>query len=341
MTELVPLQAVLTLTDPSGVAEARQHAARLAARLDFDDTAAGQLALAATEAAGNMVKHGGGGKLLLKALNGGGGRAGVEVLALDQGPGMANVAESMRDGYSTKGSPGTGLGALQRMTSALEIWSQPGKGTLLRCEVWPKGAAAPRERFLTGGVSVPKPGEEVCGDGWSVIQRSGHLLLFVVDGLGHGQYAAEAARVALDAVRKHAALKPGDVLEALHDALRPTRGAAAAVALVQPERELCVFCGVGNIAASVQVHGKSRSMVSHNGILGHQVRKFQEFQYPFPRHALLLAHSDGIATHWDLNTYPGLEKRHPALIAAALYRDHSRGRDDATAVAARPESVAA
>jgi hypothetical protein len=86
---------------------------------------------------------------------------------------------------------------------------------------------------------------------------------------------------------------------------------------------------------SVHVHGKQRSMVSHNGILGHQVRKIQEFQYPFPRNALLLAHSDGLATHWDLASYAGLEARHPALVAAALYRDHERGRDDVSVVAAR------
>ena len=332
---MIPPQALVTLTDPSGVAEARHRAGVLAAALHFDDTTAGQLALAATEAAGNMVKHGGGGRLLMKAINGGD-AAGVEVLALDQGSGIANVAESMRDGHSTAGSPGTGLGALQRMTSALEIWSQPGKGTLLRFEVWPKGATAPRGRFVAGAISLPKPGETECGDDWQIVQLpGGHLLVFLVDGLGHGPLAADAARIAVATVKKEAALKPADAMTALHDALRPTRGAAAAIVLLQPERELAVFCGVGNISASVHFHGKPRSMVSHNGILGHQVRKMQEFQYPFPRNALLVAHSDGVATHWDLASYPGLEMRHPALIAAALYRDPSRARDDATVVAAR------
>ena len=332
---MIPSQALVTLTDPSGVAEARHRAGTFATALDFDATTAGQLALAATEAAGNMIKHAGGGRLLMKTINGGD-AVGVEVLALDQGSGMANVAESMRDGVSTAGSPGTGLGALARMTSALEIWSQPGKGTLLRFEIWPKGTAAARERFVVGGISVPKPGETECGDDWQVIPlAAGHLLVFLVDGLGHGPMAAEAARLAVASIRKHAALKPAQAMEMLHDALRPTRGAAAAIILLQPERELAVFCGVGNISASVHFHGKPRSMVSHNGILGHQVRKLQEFQYPFPRNALLLAHSDGLATHWDLAAYPGLEMKHPALIAAALYRDHSRGRDDATVVAAR------
>ena len=87
-------------------------------------------------------------------------------------------------------------------------------------------------------------------------------------------------------------------------------------------------------------------MLSHNGILGHQVRKFAQFSYPFPRGALYIAHSDGLAARWDLGAYPGLESRHPALIAAVLFRDYERGRDDATVVAVRnpaqppPESQA-
>jgi anti-sigma regulatory factor (Ser/Thr protein kinase) len=333
--EMMPEQALVTLSDPSGVAEARHRAGAFAAALHFDPTTTGHLALAATEAAGNMIKHGRGGKLVLKALNGGD-AAGVEVLALDQGPGMANVADSMRDGVSTAGSPGTGLGALARMTTDLEIWSQPGKGTLMRFEVWPKSAAAQRERFVAGAISLPKSGETECGDAWHIMSLpNGHLLVFLVDGLGHGPLAADAAHLAVATIRKEAALKPAEAMASLHDALRPTRGAAAAIILLRPEQELCLFCGVGNISASVHLHGKPRNMVSHNGILGHQVRKLQEFQYPFPRNALLIAHSDGLATHWDLADYPGLEAKHPALIAAALYRDHSRARDDTTVVAAR------
>ena len=78
-------------------------------------------------------------------------------------------------------------------------------------------------------------------------------------------------------------------------------------------------------------------MVSHNGILGHQVRKFQVFSYRFPRGALCIAHSDGIGPRWDLNHYPGLSARHPSLVAGVLFRDHRRGRDDATVVVVRNE----
>lgn len=333
---MTPEQGFVVIDDPSGVAEARRRASVLAKAAALDETAAGELAIAVTEAAGNIVKHAIRGQLLLRRLERKD-RFGVEVLAFDKGPGMASIAESMRDGYSTAGSPGTGLGALKRMTSGLEIWSSVGKGTLLRFEVWPKAAVPERSRFACGAISVPKPGETECGDDWAVIESSGRIVVFVVDGLGHGPAAATAARAAVAAATRHAARDAADIIDAVHAALRPTRGAAAAVAVLQIEKALCTFCGVGNIAASIRGPSSPRNLVSHNGILGHQVRKVQEFQYPFPRHALLIAHSDGLATHWDLAPYSGLEMRHPALIAAALFRDHARGRDDVTVVALREE----
>ena len=314
------------------MAEARRHAATLAQKLGFQEPAAGQLALALTEAGTNILKHAREGRIVVRVIERGG-VLGLETLAIDRGPGIANLGESMRDGYSTAGSPGTGLGALKRMTSAFDIWSQPGKGTLVRFEAWPRPPAA--EALPAGAISLPKSGEPVCGDGWTVVQGRGCIVLFVVDGLGHGPDAATAARSAVDIVERHAQLDAMNLMQAVHDALRPTRGAAAALAMLQPQSELCTFCGVGNIAASIRANGAARNMVSHNGTLGHQVRRMQEFSYPFPRGALFVAHSDGIATHWDLAGYPGLAARHPSMVASALARDYARGRDDLTIVALR------
>jgi anti-sigma regulatory factor (Ser/Thr protein kinase) len=335
-------QILVNLEDPSGVGEARHRAGALASKLGLDVNAAGELAIAVTEAAGNIVKHAGRGGVLLRPIERSGVQ-GVETLAFDRGPGIANVTESMRDGYSTAGSPGTGLGALQRLTSALDIWTRPGNGVLLRFEIWPKAHRdSSAAGWMLGTISLPKPGETACGDGWALVQSRDRMLVVVVDGLGHGPAAATAARAAVSTAEKHAAAKPAEIIDAVHDALRPTRGAAAAVAELQLDKALCTFCGVGNISAAVRAaDGASRSMVSHNGILGHQVRKLQEFQYPFPRGAMLLAHSDGIETRWDLASYPGLELRHPALVVAALYRDHLRGRDDATILAVRAKQASA
>jgi anti-sigma regulatory factor (Ser/Thr protein kinase) len=327
-------QRVIGIADASSVAEARRSAADLAHGAQLDATAAGELALAVTEAGSNVFKHARGGWITARVIERAG-ALGVEVMAIDRGPGMANVGASMRDGHSTSGTPGGGLGALSRMTSSLELWSRPGAGTLMRFEVWPKACPSTSAGLATGVVCLEKEGEPVCGDAWTVLEGRGRLIAFVVDGLGHGPEAAAAARAAIETVEKNAQRAGPDILDAVHRALRPTRGAAAALALLQPGNELCTFCGIGNISAGIRTAGITRSMVSHNGILGHQVRKIQEFQYPFPKGSLLIMHSDGIATHWNLGDYPGIEMRHPGLVSAALFRDHSRKRDDLTVLALR------
>lgn len=328
-------QIALAIEDRSGVGEARRTADRFAKTLSFPESAAGALALVVTEAATNIVKHAGSGEVILRVLERGA-AAGIEILALDRGPGLANAAQALKDGHSTAGSPGTGLGAIQRMSAEFDLHSAAGKGFALRAVIW-SAAPAPPEALEIGAVCVPKPGEVASGDAWTVISSPRHHLVCVADGLGHGPDAAAAARAAINALVQDGAEYRGveALLQSLDLALRPTRGAAVAVAALQPDKELCHFSGVGNISGCVLTRGQSRSMVSHAGILGHQVRKIQVFSYPLPEDALCIMHSDGLATRWRLDDYPGLERSHPALIAGVLYRDYSRRRDDAAVVVVR------
>jgi anti-sigma regulatory factor (Ser/Thr protein kinase) len=329
-------QLALAVMESSQVGEARRQAAAMAGRLGFDAGAAGRAALVVTEAATNIVKHAKGGEILLRALEQDA-AAGIELIALDRGPGMDNVAGSMRDGHSTAGSPGLGLGSLARAASGLEIYSQPGKGTVLRCELWANGAGAPADapgKLRVGAICLPKPGESVAGDDWMLASENGRHVLMVVDGLGHGPDAAAAARTA-KAVLAHSTGSPRALLDAVHHGLRSTRGAAAAVALLQPARRTLAYAGIGNITGVIRHAQKTRHLISHGGILGHQVSRIHEIDFPFPDDSLLIMHSDGVSAHWDLEDYPGLEARHPGVIAAVLYRDHARGRDDVTVAVVR------
>jgi hypothetical protein len=97
------------------------------------------------------------------------------------------------------------------------------------------------------------------------------------------------------------------------------------------------FAGLGNIAgAVVSRDGTRHSMVSHNGTAGHVARQVQEFSYPLPSGAVVVLHSDGLsANHQPAATSP-FWNAGPPVIAAALYRDSGRGRDDATVVVVRP-----
>ena len=307
----------------------------MASRLGFDESDSGKVALVATEAATNLVKHAAGGELLLSPLECGD-VIGMEILALDKGPGMADPDRCFRDGFSTAGSPGSGLGAMVRLSDLFEIHTVPGVGTGLLARMWSQPVPAPTAGLLqTGVVHLPKPGEDVSGDGWAIEWQGRRCTILLTDGLGHGPIAAEAARESIRIFRENTQVEPVEVINRIHGALRSTRGAAIAIAQINPDDCDLRFVGVGNISGTICSDGTSRSMVSHNGIVGHQIRKVQEFSYPFPQGAIFVMHSDGLATQWRMDQFTGLAIRQPILIAGVLYREFKRIRDDVTVLVVR------
>jgi anti-sigma regulatory factor (Ser/Thr protein kinase) len=337
--------ACIGIQEQTDAAEVRRAAMVLASALSFDETSAGNLGLVVTEAAKNILKHAGGGQVVLRSLEYAG-AAGIEMLALDKGPGIADPGRCFEDGYSTAGTSGTGLGAIARLATKHDVYSLRGQGTVLMAQVWRGGRsgepAVPARRFCIGGVGVAMPGEQECGDDWVFQEFTRSARMTVADGLGHGENAAIAARAAIRTAREHLGGPVHALLERIHGALRPTRGATVAVAEIDLAAQVVRYVGVGNIAAAlVTGSGMTRRLVSLAGTAGHEVRKMVEFTYPWESGALLLMHSDGLQTHWSFDSYPGLLNRHPSLIAGVLYRDYARGRDDVTVVAARetrPES---
>ena len=320
--------------DSSQPASARFAAHEHAERAGFDEQDVHRAGLVATELATNLVKHvSGGGELLFHVVTAAPGGE-IEIIALDKGGGISDTFAAMRDGYSTAGSPGTGLGAARRLSDEFELQSSA-KGTAIWVRLRAKRVAKGAGPLPIAGVSVAMPGESVCGDAWAVRRRNGSSQTLVADGLGHGLHAAEAATAASSAFVSGDDAPSGPMLERLHDALRATRGAAAAVLTVDASMRTAMFAGVGNIGAAIVSQGTIRHAVSHNGTLGHGARQIRGYQYPWPAGAVFVMHSDGLLSHWQLSDYPGLIQRHPALIAAVLYRDFSRGRDDVTVVVGR------
>jgi len=316
------------VADETAVAVARRRALAVAANVGFDEVRAGQLAIVATELSTNLVKHGGGGKLLI------GDAAGhVDLLALDLGRGMNDVDACMADGYSSAGTPGNGLGAVRRLAQQLQVASWPGRGTAVFARVARTGTAPVSDS--EAGLSIAKAGEEVCGDAWTSQMDQQASTWFVVDGLGHGVEAALAAQAAITQFHRNAAAPVAELLQGVHLAMRHTRGGAVAVARLERATSTVAFAGLGNIAAAlVPAVGQVRHMVSLNGIAGHNARKVHTFEYPCTD-GLLIMHSDGIGTGWTLQRYPGFMRLHPMLLAGLLYRDFARSRDDATVVVAR------
>ncbi|MEU4694620.1 SpoIIE family protein phosphatase [Actinoplanes sp. NPDC023714] len=314
-------------------AAVRRAAERLAADLGMPERRVADLSIVAAEAAGNLVKHADQGHILIRAVRTPA-QAGVEVIAIDSGPGIEDVGRAIGDGHSTAGTLGIGLGAILRQASHWDLHSLPGRGTVLAVQVWP---AAPPEPAWVSGLIRPLPGESVSGDAYAVREDGDRRQVLVTDGLGHGGLAALASREAVRTFLKGPIASPAATVEALHRALGHTRGAALAVAELDTAAGLVRYAGLGNISGTVLApDGGRRGMISMPGIAGHQRRQVREYDYPLTPGSVVLMHTDGLEDRWNPANYPGLFSRSPAVIAATVLRDAGTRRDDAGILVARP-----
>lgn len=335
--------AAFAVHEPSQVGEVRRHAARLAAALDFDEVARGRLALVVTELGNNLVNHAREGQLLIgeRRLDDGDTRS-IEVLSIDQGPGMADVEACLADGYSSSSTPGTGLGAVRRLAGDFHYFSRAGLGTVIlaRMPAQSSGERTPRRDaaaspFACGAICLAAPGEVVSGDSWTWREDGAHAALLVADGLGHGPEAAAAADAAARVLEQHADLAPSDVLTRAHAALGSTRGAAVSVFALDRTAARVTFCGAGNIVGRLISGVTDRTLLMQHGTAGLQMRRPQDVQNEWPDHALLVVHTDGLKSRWDFKELGALIQCDVTVIAAWLIRTQMRGRDDATVVVVR------
>jgi anti-sigma regulatory factor (Ser/Thr protein kinase) len=296
--------------------------------LDFNETKLGRLAIVVNELGNNLHRYAKNGRMILtlSGLN----PDGIDILALDDGPGL-NVDQVMQDGFTTGVTPGTGMGAVLRQSDEFDIYSQEGKGTVVLSRILMK-TGAPRF-FDIAGISLPLKGETVSGDGWAAYQDENTLEILAVDGLGHGPHAAEAAEQAVLAFSASISKAIDQVVQSIHSRLKSTRGAA--VFLLHARGKVLSFGGVGNIRAFWQSQSKVKNLISQNGTAGIQIRASRTFTEEWDESGYLILHSDGILSRYNLLDYPGLLHRHPAIVAAIILRDYSRGNDDAMVLVAR------
>ncbi|WP_433797368.1 SpoIIE family protein phosphatase [Actinoplanes sp. CA-252034] len=318
--------------EPGTASAVRRAAERLAAELAMPERRIADLSIVAAEAAGNLIKHADQGAILVRVVRSAD-HAGVELIAIDSGPGMDDITYSMGDGNSTAGTLGIGLGAILRQASRWDLHSVPGRGTVLSVQVWPGEVP---EQGWAAGLTRPLSGETSCGDAFAFREIDGRRQVLLSDGLGHGGLAAAASHEAVRVFHRAAAVPPAQLVEVLHRALGHTRGAALAVAEADLEAGVVRYAGLGNISGTVLApDGGRRGMVSMPGIVGHQRRQVREYDYPLAPGAILVMHTDGLVDRWKLTDYPGLITRTPEVIAATLLRDAGTRRDDAGVLVAR------
>ena len=213
----------IPVAEPSQVGEARRAASRLASDQRLDKTVVGRVAIIVTELGNNLWRHATKGRLLIGCRKTDAGCQ-LEVISIDSGPGMSDISRCLRDGYSTGGMPGTGLGAVQCLSTDFSAFSY-------------------------AGICVAASGEVVSGDAWDIRVEDGHATVIVADGLGHGPVAAEAASEALK-VFESARGSPAAILERAHPLMRGTRGAAVTLATVDANAGTITYAGAGNISAA-------------------------------------------------------------------------------------------
>jgi anti-sigma regulatory factor (Ser/Thr protein kinase) len=333
--EVVTYHRTIAVSESSQPSAARFLTREIAEAAGLGPDDSYRAGLVATELGTNLVKHAKDGEMLVRPISGSP-RGEVEIIAIDRGPGMADVSRSMTDGHSTSGTSGTGLGAIRRLADDFDIYSEPGRGSIVYVRLRAGRAPASNGHAMrVGAVSVPKTGEEVCGDGWTIRHGVHGVSALLVDGLGHGMFAAEAATAARAVFARQRFADASHALQAVHDGIRHTRGAAGAILDVDHEQGTARFAGIGNVSCAIVQQGVARQAVSNNGTLGHQARHFREYTYPWSDDASFVMHSDGLNSHWSLDGYHGLGMRHPTLIAAVLYRDFTRHRDDVTVLVGR------
>ncbi|WP_245614319.1 ATP-binding SpoIIE family protein phosphatase [Actinokineospora inagensis] len=326
--------AWLPVEEPSAVGAARRAATGLAERLAFPENRAAEVGLVVTELATNLAKHADQGVLLLRALRTVD-RAELEVAAVDRGPGMADLDLAFRDGHSTTGTLGIGLGAVVRLSDSYAVRSVVGRGTILTARFCPD--ESPRRRTTAvdtaAGVTRPMGGEQICGDAYAIRRQDNRMLLMLADGSGHGPLAASASQAAVRTFLDAPWTSPEELVRMLHTGMNGTRGGAVAVAELDPAASLVRYAGVGNIAGTV-VSDRKRGMVSLPGIAGYQARTIKRFDYELPDDAVVVLHSDGLTERWTADPLD-LWRARPLVIALELLRDAGVRRDDASVVVAK------
>jgi len=278
--EQLPPQTIQILHQ-SSVALARRAAKLFAERLGFDATAREEISLAMTELATNILKYAPGGKLTLSQVAGPE-RHGLEIQSQDTGPGIPDVEQAMADGFSTGGSRGAGLGAVNRLMDQLDISSHRGRGTRIVCRKWLRQyKASLRVCPLAIGVATrPRPQCDVNGDAFVIKQWAESALVGIIDGLGHGQFAHRAAQTARSFVESHFDLPLTDIFRGVSRACRATRGVVMALARFDWAQEKLLFASVGNIDVRVFPYRQLFNFRTRRGILGVRAPQAKVTEHP-------------------------------------------------------------
>ena len=326
------VHVLFNANDRSYFAILKKEIRALAHTLNFNERQQGEIDIVVAEMASNLVKHAGGGQILVKLVRHND-NEGIELISIDNGAGIADINKMVRDGESSKSSLGLGLGAMQRLCDTFQVYSLRNWGTIILCRKYVKGLTLHIKPPLAEirSVVIPKPGEIKCGDRFFHIENKNHIKLFLADGLGHGEQAARAVQEAGIAFANCQELDPPEILRYINSSVRKTRGLVGMVAIFDIAKKTWGVCGVGNITTKINGPTLSRNYLSYNGIIGLNLpRTMNSQQIIHEKGQYMIMCSDGLRSRWDTLKYVGIGRYDLTILASSLIKDFTRTTDDAS-----------
>ena len=325
-----------TADDRSYFSLIKKEIHRKAVEVGMDAERINKLDLIVAEMTSNLFKYSDDGELLLGVFSNGGSPY-IELISIDNGPGILNPARMMQDGVSTSNTLGHGLGSMKRLSDTFELYSQVGWGTIVLSRIYSKAEKiSPKNSVQINPIIVHKPGEKVSGDGFVFKKTDKYLKMMLADGLGHGPEANLAVNEAAAAFKVFPDYSPADTIRFLHNAIKKTRGAVINITGYDYQKRLWTSVGVGNIAARLYGPVNLKNHMSYNGIVGHNIpNTLNDQTYSADEFNQVMLCSDGIKTRIELSKYPMMYKYDLTILAAAIYKDHARRNDDMSVVMAK------
>lgn len=317
--------------DESTLVLLRSKIFAIAKRLGIPDLRREDILLVAAELATNNIKHADGRGMIQVWQQPG---PVLDILSLDYGPGIADIAKAEQDGFSTANTFGKGLGAIRRLSDESYFYSQhKGSGPVTK---WSGTVflarfhlAADKGSMLgndIGMFSRSLSDTRHNGDRIYLLRKEGRLRWLHLDGLGHGAEAQSATANLASHVDHPEGL--GAILTGVDRQLVPTRGAVAAVCEIDVARRDLQLLGVGDMHARIFEKDEMQYVSFAPGILGREHRATAPFRAKLGPRSVVVTASDGIRRNWDTGNFVGLFNQHPQLIAYTLGNIMGRVSDD-------------
>jgi anti-sigma regulatory factor (Ser/Thr protein kinase)/serine/threonine protein phosphatase PrpC len=321
-------QVVFNLNDRSYLGILKKDIVKIAVAAALPAKRIAELELVVSEIATNLLKHANGGELIVRTLSENG-NAGIEIISVDNGPGMSDPARMIEDGVSTTKTLGHGLGSIKRLSDQFQLYSLKGWGTVLLSRIFSVALPANPAKAWAYPIVLNKPGETVCGDGFAWKANPYFFKVILADGLGHGPLAHLAAQRACEAFRKSVFNNPSEIINDIHRYVKDTRGLVATVAVFDLVNKIWKICGVGNISTRLCNALTAKTYMPYNGIIGVNISaRLQPQTIENETGSYLILCSDGISTRWDTSKHPAVFKYDLSILAAVIYKDYARQSDD-------------